>query len=82
MKIDALREEEQRMRRLRFLVDLAQAVLMQSDLDLREAIELLAQTKRAALALFPDKEEVYDLVYAPRFRRILAERFVIQGGRS
>ncbi len=77
---DALKEEEKRIRRLRFIVDLAQAVLMQSDLSLREAFDLVRDTKKAALAFFPDKEQVYDLVYAPRFRRIIRERFVIQGG--
>jgi len=70
------------MRRLRFLVNLAQGVLMQADLTLREAFEIMENTKKAALALFPDKESVYDLIYTPRFRRIIAERFVIPGGLS
>lgn len=79
---DAVLEEEKRLRRLRFIVDLTQAVLMQSNLTLREAFDLLRDTKRAALLLFPDKESVYDLVYAPRFRRIISERFVFAGGFS
>jgi len=70
------------MRRLRFLVNLTQGVLMQADLTLREAFEIMENTKKAALALFPDKESVYDLIYTPRFRRIIAERFVIPGGLS
>jgi hypothetical protein len=78
----ALREEEKRIRRLRFIVNLAQAVLMQSDMTLREAFDLISDTKKAALVLFPDKESVYDLVYAPRLRRIIRERFVISGGLS
>lgn len=73
-------EEEKKMRRLRFVVNLAQAVLMQADLTLREAFQVMEDTKKAALVLFPDKEAVYDLVYAPRFRRIVSERFVILGG--
>lgn len=77
---DALREEDKRIRRLRFIIDLAQAVLMQSDMTLKEAFDLLRETRRAALLLFPGKEQVYDLVYAPRFRRIIQERFVILGG--
>ncbi len=67
------------MRRLRFIVDLAQAVLMQSDLSLRESLELMENTKKAAMSLFPDKEFVYDLVYTPRFRRIIEERFTVPG---
>lgn len=78
---EALREEEKRMRMLKFIVDLNQAVLMQqTDLTLREAFEIMRNTKRAALNLFPDKEDVYELLYSPRFRRIIRERFVIAGG--
>jgi len=75
--------EERNLRRLRFIVDLAQAVLMQqADLTLKEAFAIMRNTKQAALSLFPDKEQVFELVYAPRFRRIITERFVIFGGQS
>ncbi len=80
---EKLMEEEKRMRRLRFIVDLAQAVLMQQpDLTLREAFNIMRDTKKAALNLFPDKEYVYELIYTPRFRKIISERFVIKGGLS
>lgn len=82
MQEDLVREEEKRMRRLRLIVDLAEAVLMQSSLTLRESLDLMDQTKKAALALFPDKESVYDLIYLPRFRRIIGERFTIPGSLS
>lgn len=82
MQDDLFREEETKMRRLRFIVDLAEAVLMQSPLTLRESLDLMDQTKKAALALFPDKESVYDLIYLPRFRRIIDERFTIPGSLS
>jgi hypothetical protein len=82
MEQESLAEEEKRMRRLRWIVDLNQAVLMQADLTLREAFDIIQDTKRAALALFPDKGDVFDLVYAPRFKRIIRERFVIPGGLS
>ncbi len=78
---EELREEGKKMRRLRFFVDLAQAILMQqSDLTLQEAFTIMKDTKMAALSLFPDKEHVYELIYAPRFRRIISERFAIPGG--
>jgi hypothetical protein len=79
---ESLKDEEKRLRRLRFIVNLAQGVLMQADLTLREAFTIMEDTKKAALALFPDKESVYDLVYTPRLRRIIRERFVIPGGKS
>ena len=79
----AFQEEEKKLKMLKFIVDLNQAVLMQqSDLTLREAFEIMRNTKRAALNLFPDKEDVYELLYSPRFRRIIRDRFVIMGGLS
>jgi len=76
-----LLEEDRKMRLLRFVIDINQALLMQqSDLTLREAFHIMKEAKRAALNLFPDKEHVYDLIYTPRFRRIISERFVIPGG--
>jgi len=80
MEKDLLEEEDKKIRWLRFLVDLAQATLMQSNLTLREAFDIVDDTKRAALNLFPGKEQVYDLVYGPRFQRIIAERFLIPDG--
>ena len=78
---ERLREEEKRLRRLRLVIDLSLAVLMQqADLTLREAFNVVENAKRAALALFPDKGEVFDLIYAPRLKRVIRERFVIQGG--
>ena len=78
---ESLREEDRRMRMLRFIVDLNQAILMQqSDLTLREAFEIMKGTKQAAINLFPGKEDVFELIYMPRFRRIIRERFVIAGG--
>jgi hypothetical protein len=78
---EKLMEEERKMRRLRFIVDLAQAILLQQDdLTLREAFDIMRDTKKAALNLFPDKESVYELIYTPKFRKIIAQRFVIPGG--
>ncbi len=78
---EALLEEDKRMRLLRFVVDLNQAVLMQQmDLTLHEAFQIMRDTKKAVLNLFPDKEGAFELIYAPRFRRIIRERFVIPGG--
>jgi hypothetical protein len=48
------------------------------DLTVEEASELAAGAKRAALAMFPDKELVYDLLYKPRLQRLILERFRLQ----
>ena len=69
----AAAEEQARADRLRRTVDVACAVLRQGRLSRAEAEALVADTRRRALALFPDKGDVFDLVLAPRFRRILDE---------
>jgi hypothetical protein len=80
---EALREEERKLRMLRFIVDLNQAILVQQrDLTLREAFDILKSTRQAALNLFPGKGDVFELLYTPRFRRIIRDRFVIDGGLS
>lgn len=70
-----LREEEKKMRYLRFIVDLTRQILHEGQLTRDEAIMLISSTRRCVLKLFPDKGEVYDLIYAPRFERILLERW-------
>jgi hypothetical protein len=39
---------------------------------------MIADSKRAALAMFPDKELAYNLIYKPRFQRLMRERFRVQ----
>ena len=70
---ETVAEEARRVRQLRVLVDLTSSLLIQARLTRPEAEELLASTRRQALALFPDKEETYELILAPRFRRLLNE---------
>ena len=79
---EEIRQEEKNIRRLRFMVDLTEAVLVQADLTLQESLNLMENTKKAALVLFPGKESVYDLIYTSRFRRIVEERFTIPGSLS
>jgi hypothetical protein len=69
----AVAEEQARADRLRRTVDVACAVLRQGQLSREEAEALVADTRRRALALFPGKEDVFDLVLAPRFERIMDE---------
>ncbi|MBI5375916.1 MAG: hypothetical protein HZA77_10805 [Candidatus Schekmanbacteria bacterium] len=74
---DELKEEERKIRRMRFLINLTQSIIIQSDLSLREVLTLTEETKMAVLGLFPDKESVYDLIYAPRFSRLIYEKYGI-----
>ncbi|HEU4464378.1 MAG TPA: hypothetical protein VFS53_04970 [Gemmatimonadota bacterium] len=73
---EALREENRRLRRLRLVVDLTLARLYQDpDLSLLEALELIERCRDTALAMFPGKETAFDLIYRPRFERVLHARW-------
>ena len=71
-------EENRLIRRLQIMMNMVTSVLSQEDMSLEEASELVANAKRAALAMFPDKELAYDLIYKPRLQRLLRERFRLQ----
>jgi len=75
---EALIDEEKRLKKLKFIIDLTSAVIRQTDLPLDDAQKLIADTKEKALELFPDKEETFDLIYGARFRRILSEKYRLQ----
>jgi hypothetical protein len=70
-----IREENKRIRYLRFLVDLSLQEIEQEDLSLEEMLRIVEDVKRAACALFPGKEETFELIYRPRFDRVIQERF-------
>jgi hypothetical protein len=70
-----INEENRKIRYLRFLVDLSILSIQQDDLLLEEALERVEDVKRAACSLFPGKEEVFELIYRPRFNRVLEERY-------
>jgi hypothetical protein len=72
---EELEEEDRRVRQLRIAVNLALSVIGQTDISLAQAQELVAATRGMALRLFPGKELAFDLIYLPRFRRLLSERF-------
>ena len=72
---DDLREENKKVRRLRFMVDFSLEYIRTQQLSHDEAILVVESVKRFALGLFPEKEETFDIVYAPRFKRLLNELY-------
>ena len=74
---EELQDEERRLRHLRLAVGLAMSTISQTNLSLEEASKMVAATRRLALRLFPGKELAFDLIYEPRFERLLAERFAL-----
>jgi hypothetical protein len=75
---EALLAEERKLRRLGRAMDLAAALLRQTELTLEEAQDVVNHARQTALQLFPGKEDTFDLIYGPRFRRILVEKFHLQ----
>jgi hypothetical protein len=72
-------DEAKKIRRLQMMMNMVMSVISQdSELTIEEASELVANAKRAALAMFPDKEFAYDILYKPRLQRLMNERFRLQ----
>lgn len=77
--LNELVEEGKKIRRLQVMISMVMSVIGQDpNLTIEEASELAAGAKRAALAMFPDKELAYDLLYKPRLQRLMNERFHLQ----
>lgn len=66
-------DERLRARRVRQIVDFTCAMIAQSHMARREAEALVDAARERILALFPDGAQTYEIVCAPRFRRILDE---------
>ena len=72
-------DERRRLRRLQVLMSMVMSVISQDpEMTLEEAAEMAANTRRAALAMFPGKELAFDLIYKPRLQRLMRERFHLQ----
>jgi hypothetical protein len=72
-------DEARKIRRLQIMIGMVMSVIgLDPKLTLEEASELAAGAKRAALAMFPEKEFAYDILYRPRLQRLLNERFRLQ----
>jgi len=78
-EISDSQEEARKIRRLQVMIGMVMSVIGQDpNLTVEEASELAAGAKRAALAMFPDKELAYDILYKPRLQRLMNERFRLQ----
>ncbi len=72
-------DEVRRIRRLQVMMSLVMQVIAQDPkLTIEEASQMVADSRTAALAMFPGKELAYDLLYRPRFQRLMSERFRLQ----
>jgi len=71
-------EEQKLIRRLQMMMNLVmQTIAQDSSLTIDDAAQMIADSRKAALAMFPGKELAYDLIWRPRFQRLMRERFRI-----
>lgn len=71
-------EEQKLIRRLQMMMNMVMQVIAQDgSLTVDEASQMIADSRKAALAMFPGKELAYDLIWKPRFQRLMRERFRI-----
>jgi len=76
---EELKEESRKIRRLQIMVNMVTQVIAQdSSLTVEEASEMVADTRKAALLMFPDKELAFNLIYWPRLQRLMRERYRMQ----
>jgi len=71
-------EEQKLIRRMQMMMNMVMQVIAQDgSLSVDEAAQMIADSRKAALAMFPGKELAYDLIWRPRFQRLMRERFRI-----
>jgi len=76
---EELHEEGRKIRRLQIMMNMVMQVIAQdSSLTVEEASEMVADTRKAALLMFPEKELAFDLIYWPRLQRLMRERYRMQ----
>ena len=71
-------EEQKLIRRLQMMMNMVMQVIAQdASLTIDDAAQMIADSRKAALAMFPGKELAYDLIWRPRFQRLMRVRFRI-----
>ncbi len=69
-------EEAKLLRRLQMMMNMVMGVIAQDNtLSYDDAAAMVADARTAALAMFPGKDLAYDLIWKPRFQRLMRERF-------
>lgn len=72
-------EEAKQLRRLQMMMTLCLQVIAQDgSLSVDEASQMIADSRSAALNMFPGKELAYDLIWKPRFQRMMMDRYRLQ----
>ncbi|MFZ0086191.1 MAG: hypothetical protein WA211_06000 [Candidatus Acidiferrales bacterium] len=71
-------DESRRIRRLRILVHITLETISSGDLPAEDAAQMIAETRKVALEMFPGKERAFDLIYRPQFQRVMHAVYRLQ----
>ncbi len=77
---DAVAAETRRLRAMQRVTDRAELRLRRGGLSKQQQARLIAEACVACARLFPDKLDLFDLIYMPRFRRAIADAEERRGG--
>jgi hypothetical protein len=71
-----LAQEARLLRRMQMMMGMVmQTIAQDGSLTVDEASQMVADARNAALAMFPGKDLAYELIWRPRFQRLMRERF-------
>lgn len=75
---EQIKDEDKKIRHLRRMVDFTISLIVtDNDMTLQEASGHVAGLRDFAVRLFPDKGEVFDLVYGPRLKRLIIDKYML-----
>jgi len=75
---EEIKEEDKKIRYLRRMVDFTIILILESDdMTLEDASRHAAAVKDFAVKLFPGKDGVFDLVYGPRLKRVITDKYML-----
>jgi len=72
---EEINHEDKNLRYFKRVIDLNMAVIAQTRMPIEEAHQIVASVKELAVRLFPEKGDVFDMVYGARFKRLINEKY-------
>jgi hypothetical protein len=72
---EAYKLDATKTRRLQLMVDFTRNLLYQTNDGIENDFQLVETVRRNSVTLFPDKEKTFFLIYYPRLRRVLIEKY-------
>ena len=69
-------QEDRLLRRMQMMMSMVlQTIAQDGTLTVDEASQMVADARTAALSMFPGKDLAFELIWRPRFQRLMRERF-------